>query len=1283
MKTPALFRLFPFLALLFFLVATATAQKSTKDLPKIKLDRPAEAKISAGEMHSYRIKLRGGEYLELSTAMDSGGLQVTLSDPAGKECGLRMIAASEGNYRLNVRAEKAGSYTVKIATLRAATEQDRMRLAAEETTRAAELLRKEKKNPEAIEKYSAARAAWQKLGDRNREADMLGELAVLSRSQKDFEAALKYAEEALALRRTLKDRKGEAAALLHKAQAQRGLKQAKAALETYREALPVLRETENRRGEADVLDEIGSAHLIAGNGKAALETFDQALAAWQALADLKGQAGAQTGRGRALEALNDVPKALEAYAAALAHYRAADDAAGQAAILLDLGAVSRDAGDAKKAVEYLEQAVPIWQRLGRKGEEASTHNYLGLAFRTLGDQTAALSHYTQALGIAKGLSNQRLEATVLNNIAGVHYYFGNKRKAIETYDQILPIRRQAGDQIGEASTLTNLGASYADLGENQRALEYYAQALRIWHEQKRVEEAIALQNIAETYDRLGEKQKALDYYNQAFGVVRSFDRKQIEGMIMTNLATVLSSLGEKTQARDLYLRSLESHRARNEATAEADTLHLLGFLHYEMEEYAKALEYLTQALPLTRQLKDQRAEAVTLTALALVYRAQNEPEKSRQHSLQAIELHQAVGNRSGETDALLNLGLLASTAGEKQKAIEHFKRALELSQAISDPALESRGHYEIARVQLDTGQLQDARQQIEEALRIVETLRTKVTSQELRTSYFASVQKYYDFYTDLLMRMHERESGKGHDAEALEASERARARSLLEILAEANANIREGVDAVLIDRERSLQQQINGKADAMARLFARQAPAEQIDPLKKEFDQIALQLAETRAEIRRTSPRYAALTQPAPLRVKEIQTQLLDENTLLLEYALGEERSYLWAVTPTKISSYVLPPRAEIEAAARQTIALLSKPQDAYQTVRKLRHENLSPKEMEERDRGVQAFYALSRMLLRPVASQLPGKRLLVVTSGALQYVPFSALPFPEQPRSKGKSAVRNPQLAIPLIVRNEIVSLPSASTLSVLRRETGGRAAAPKMLAVLADPVFERDDERLRGVKIAPLPAAPSGERLFKHSKDNTGPLRIARLPFTRQEAERILSLVPESDRKQALDFNASRNTALAADLSQYRYIHFATHGFLDSQRPELSALVLSLVNEKGEQQSGFLYSHEVYNLKLPAEVVVLSACETGLGKEIKGEGLVGLTRGFMYAGAPRVVVSLWSVSDRGTAELMGRFYQKMIQEKLRPAAALRAVQIEMWTRSQWKDPYYWAAFALQGEWR
>src|SRR4029434_9817176 len=387
------------------------------------------------------------------------------------------------------------------------------------------------------------------------------------------------------------------------------------------------------------------------------------------------------------------------------------------------------------------------------------------------------------------------------------------------------------------------------------------------------------------------------------------------------------------------------------------------------------------------------------------------------------------------------------------------------------------------------------------------------------------------------------------------------------------------------------------------------------------------------------NPRYNALTRPVPLSLKEIQRQVLDDDTLLLEYALDEERSFLWAVTPTSIDTFELPKRAEINQAAERAHKLL-----AASGQRAVEFE------------AKKAAAELSRIALGPVASKLGQsnlKRLLIVSDGALQYVPFGALPNP---------ALHNaaPDKAQPMIVSHEIISLPSASMLAVLRREVATRQPAANAVAVFSDPVFQSDDPRVKRAQSGATVAVDDGARKINpelsRSAGESGWMIFERWRFTRQEAETVVSLARAERSFKALDFAASRATIEQTPLDQYRIVHFATHGLLNSQHPELSGVVLSLVDERGRRQDGFLRAHEIYNLKLNGDLVVLSACRTALGKEIKGEGLVGLTRGFMYAGAARVVASMWDVKDEATAELMKRFYQGMFKEVLRPAEALRA---------------------------
>ncbi|WP_333455707.1 CHAT domain-containing protein [Microcoleus sp. Pol10D4] len=793
------------------------------------------------------------------------------------------------------------------------------------------------------------------------------------------------------------------------------------------------------------------------------------------------------------------------------------------------------------------------------------------------------------------------------------------RKAIATWEEALKLYRELGDRGGEARTLSNIGGVYAALGEQQKALEYLSQSLPLSRAVgDRQREAFTLNIIGIVYGDLGENQKALEYYNQALSLRRAEGNRGSEAANLTNIGTVYLNLGENQ----------------------------------------KALEYYNQSLPLRRAANDRRGEALTLLGIGSIYSKLGEKQKGLEYYNQSLSLSRAVGNRNGEATTLDYIGVVYSELGENQKALEYFSQSLPMSRAVGDRIQEALTLSNIASAKRAQGNLTEALTNIEASLKIIESLRTKVASPELRTSYFATVQDYYQFYIGLLMELHKTQPKSGYDTKAFEASERSRARSLLELLQEANADIRQGVSPELLQKERSLQQQLDALEKRRIEVLNRpnHTPAQQAE-LEKQRQTLLAQYQDIQTQIRTTSPRYAALTQPQPLTLAQIQQQILDDQTILLQYSLGKERSYLWAVTKNSITAYELPKAADIETIAR-----------------KFRDAVTAPSSRDSPDQIAQANDAISQIILQPVAAQLGQKRLLIVGDGLLNSLPFAALSLPGKSGENGN---------LPLIVDHEIVILPSASTLGVLRQNYNDRQPPNRSLAILADPVFSANDERVKNSSSATTQQAVESANpgLSRSRGDKTG--QFDRLNFTRQESQIIQALFPANSRTESLDFEASRATATSPNLSQYKIIHFATHGFANSAHPELSGIVMSLVDEKGNPLNGFLRLTDIFNLKLAADLVVLSACQTGMGQNIQGEGLVGLTRGFMYAGAQRVVVSLWTVDDEGTATLMSSFYQGMLQKGLTPAAALRAAQLEMLKQEKWKFPYYWAAFNLQGEWR
>jgi len=991
----------------------------------------------------------------------------------------------------------------------------------------------------------------------------------------------------------------------------------------------------------------------------AISKFEETLKQYREAGDNKGQAFSLLALGKIYSELGEKQKALEYYSQSLPLSRAVGDRTGEAVTLNNIGLVYSDLGENQKSLEYYSQSLPLFQAVGDRSLEATTLNNIGNVYSDLGENQKALEYYSQSLSLFRAVGDARGEAATLNSIGNVYSVLGEKQKAQEYYSQSLPLFRAVGDARGEATTLNNIGLIYSALGEKQKAQEYYSQSLPLFRAVgDRSGEAATLANIGLVYSALGENQKALEYYSQSLPLFQAVSDRTLEARTLNNIGGVYSDLGEKQKALEYYSQSLPLSRAVGDRSQEATTLNNIGLVYSELREKQKALEHYSQSLPLSRAVGDRSQEAHTLNNIGLVYSELGKNQKALEYYSQSLPLSRAVGDLRGEAVTLASIGAVYSELGDNQKAQEYYSQSLPLFRAVGDRSGEAVTLSNIAAAKRDRGNLTEALTNIETALKIIEDLRTKISSPELRTSYFASVQNYYQFYIDSLMQLHKTNPKSGYDTKAFEASERSRARTLLELLQEANANIREGVSPELLQKERSLQQQLDALEKRRIEVLSptNHTPQQETE-LEQQRQTLFAQYQDIQAQIRTTSPRYAALTQPQPLTLAQIQQQILDDNTILLQYSLGNDRSYLWAVTKTSITSYELPKRADIET-----------------TAKKFRDAVTAPSTRNKPNQVAKANDAISQIILQPVAAQLGQKRLLIVGDGVLNYLPFAALSLPVK---SGEN--RNP----PLIVDHEIVLLPSVSTLGILRQNYNDRQPPNRTLAILADPVFSANDERVKNSSSATTQQAVEAANpgLSRSRGDKTG--QFERLNFTRKEAQIIQALFPANSRSESLDFAASRATATNPNLSEYKIIHFATHGFANSDYPELSGIVMSLVDEKGNALNGFLRITDIFNLKLAADLVVLSACQTGMGQNIQGEGLVGLTRGFMYAGAQRVVVSLWTVDDEGTATLMSSFYQGMLQKGLTPAAALRAAQLEIWKQEKWSSPYYWAAFTLQGEWR
>lgn len=862
------------------------------------------------------------------------------------------------------------------------------------------------------------------------------------------------------------------------------------------------------------------------------------------------------------------------------------------------------------AVEKYLAAADSWRRLGDAGRQGDAVYRLAKMHREAGRPLQSATYHEQARELFDPVARSTDRALNLNDLGMVYVDLGKMAQARSCFEEALRLHRQKRFMHGVATTLVNLGKLHHQQGRVRDALELFEEALPVVRELGFLRGQVAVLNhIGAVYTSMGETRLALDHHQQARDLV----------------------VGD----RDRGLRDQNSR----DHSLRAIIFNFEGNAHLEAGDLDAAFMAYTEAQNLAPE--SSRSAAVALAGKGLIHDRWEEGKAALAAYGEALAIFEERGERPETAIVLNNLGWLEGRVGEAPRAIEVHRRALELARELDDPVIEAATLFGLARIEQRGGDLTRATELLRAAIHLIESRRDATLRSDLRVAYLASRQAYYHALVELLMEQHRRQPGAGYDTLAFDASEAGRARHLLELLAEDRERLLEGLDTKLLERRRELGEVIQaGEEERRERFDA--APGE----LKALERKQRLRLADYQkieAQIRRTSPWYAALHRSVPLTFQEIRERLLDDETLLLVIHLGEPRSYLWAVTSNSQVTFELPGRNVIEAQAHRAHTLLVQSH----------HEALRVKARQE-------AAELSRMLLGPVVDQLDSKqRLVVIAQGALHYVPFAALP---EPRADHPIGHHDP----PLIERHQLVHLPSVSVLGALRSKVHEREPEG-LLAVVADPVFGSDDERLE----RPGAASPAGGERFE------------RLVHTRREAEAILALAaPRGEILPVLDFDANRELVLSGVLGRYRLLHFATHGVIHATHPELSALILSRVDRGGNPLSGWLPAREIYELDLAADLVVLSGCETALGREFRGEGILGLTQGFLYAGANAVLVSLWKVSDQATAELMERFYRAILSEGMNPAEALRRAQEAMRHTPRWEAPYFWAGFMLLGDW-
>jgi CHAT domain-containing protein len=916
------------------------------------------------------------------------------------------------------------------------------------------------------------------------------------------------------------------------------------------------------------------------------------------------------------------------------------------------------------------------------------------------DKAEAMSQWEAALPRWREIGDRREEAYALTGMAYFHFQQSQYQQAFQRAREALAIWQSLNDSLGQAETLFLLGVAKYETGQITPGINHCQAAMDLWRSSKSLSgqaRGIVVQGVF--YKQIGDYQSAITLGNQARDIYAQLRDKRGEVRALISLASAYLKIGYHQNAADISRQALELAEQIGTPLQRKLAYDFLGQSLLGQNEPNAALAEFNKELALFGPEDDPRILAYALGNLGQTYTALENQAKALEYYQQALKLHHQVGNRQGEADTLNRIGWVMEKGGQLQAALDLYRQARPMSQKAGYRAVEISALHNLARVQRDLGQLKEAGENVGKAIDLIESTRQRSGGRGQRSTYLATMQEAYSLRIDLLMRQREQRLSAGSveeaarlNLEALRASDQARARTLLESLAESQAGLRKLIPEKMLKREEDLQHKLNLMDEKRMSLFngtSQKPEAERLqtaDAIDKELRALGADYEQLQVEIGTVAPRYAELLQPPAVTGDQIK-QLLDDKTILLAYSLGDKRSYLWAVTRDSLESYILPPRVQIEEKAREVYRWLTEEE---------RLGNKGTPQFALQSKQAEAKYwreasALGQMLVGPVAGllgQKPQMRLLVVCEGAVQRLTFAALPEPQAPRRP----VASPS-PVPLIANHEIAYLPSISLLTAINKDIDTRQRAPKTLALYADPISSMRDGRVAANPTAPNnpPApqqkgesAPVSEELKQAVREMGLPnveFGFPRLGGTKIEAEYITSFISPDSRLVVMNAAANVESVMTADLTQYRIIHFATHGIVNNENPELSGLVLSLFDAQGRRQNGFLHMHQIYNLKLNADLIVLSSCEGGNGKEVGGEGLMALTRGFFYAGAPRVVASLWKADDTATPILMREFYRQLIEKHASPAVALKEAQNVVRRRPQFQSPYYWAGFVLQGK--
>jgi tetratricopeptide (TPR) repeat protein/CHAT domain-containing protein len=1095
--------------------------------------------------------------------------------------------------------------------------------------------------PRAMEIYTRGLELADEANDREMITRFLRHIGAVHQALKQHNQALAYFNKALKGTREINNRNLEGFCLHSLGMSYAALAQYDEALRAFNQALEISREIKNRPIEGAALQGIGIVFSNEASYDQAKQYLQQALAIHQETKDraaerhvlaVLGMIAAQTGR---------YDMSLDFHRQALAISRNRQDLPAVATALREISACYTALGQDQQALELLPQALEIHRKIKARGEEADDLLGFGAVYGDLGQFDKSLPYFRQALAIYREIGDRPGEERTLLNLGVLSGNLGNHQEEMSYLQQALAISQEIKNRKGEGEALAGIGNALRQAGQNEEALKAYRESLEIFREQRdRKGEKEALSGIGSVYKELGRYAEAMDVQVQALALARAFVNPPGIILPLTELGRLSLDLRQDEQALDYFQQGLAVARKIKARHNESTILMNLGIAYKRLGRYDQALHCYQESLAIAREVRDRASEGHIFTNLGNIYLELKKFGEAQKNYQSALAIHREFHHPAAEAATLLSMGVAYKALGRYAEAHRALQEGLKISHNLGAPEFLWMIQAELAEVAAKQKNPEAAISHYEESLNIIESLRAGLEGQETKLSFMVNKFSVYDELIVLLQSLHRQDPSKGYDRKALEIFERKQGRILLEEVGKSGATVFRGLPEPIKAKETELENQLTTLQSDRQQLLAQKDPAPQrLHTLEQQLQQTKTQQQSLKAEIKQLYPEYFSLKYPQPANLRELQEKVLRSGEVMLVYGIIGEENYLWVIGRNQLQSFPLNlKRRELgEMVNNYRVSLWNHLEDLGQIQDEGKINQLTAKSRKEL-RPLQE--ALAERLLPEEAWRMLGQAQVwyIVPTASLYGLPFESLLIP------GKSKPGY------LVEKHAIAYLSSASLLKVTRDWQAHRTnLAPYPLLAFANPLYQQ---------ASAAPAQISRSRSPLNYKKRLGESFLP-LPETEVEVKEIKEILEAIDSSQPLQLGeaASRSTILSFNrqkkLAQYRYLVFACHGLRAGEVENLGqpALVLSHPDPV-DKQNGYLTMADVFKLTLNADLVALSACNTGIGELQEGEGMIGLTRAFMYAGTPSVSVTLWPVESESTVKLSTGFFQGLKEGKGRAAA-------------------------------